>query len=221
MIADNAAIRNHIDELKLSYEGYKRQLSRPELSSERQERLKASIQMLEQEIGTLETLAQFGRVETDRGKIEAEVRERLGIVKQRLVSDPALDGYSREEREQTSGEVRALEWALGEDRLIRDTQEWARETAFDPTRAERTVPALLDRLMRESDDVDTKANAMYDAGQLHIVGAIPALAAALADEPLVSETALGALSKFSDEELRGAGLDAEVLARVEVARQKG
>ena len=83
---------SHIDELKLSYEGYKRQLSRPELSNERQERLKASVQMLEQEIGTLETLVQFGRVEADRAKIEAEVRERLDIVKQRLASDPALDG---------------------------------------------------------------------------------------------------------------------------------
>jgi hypothetical protein len=220
MIADNAEIRSHIDELKLSCEGYKRQLSRPELSKERQERLKASVQMLEQEISTLETLVQFGRVEADRGKIEAEVRERLGIVKERLASDPALDGYSVEEREQTSGEVRALEWALGEDRLVRDTQEWLRETAFDPTRAERTMPALLDKLMRESDDVDTKANAMYDAGQLHIVAAIPALAAALGDEPLVSETALGALCKFNDEELRGAGLDEEVLARVAVARRK-
>ena len=87
-------------------------------------------------------------------------------------------------------------------------------------RAERTVPALLDKLMRESDDVDTRANAMYDAGQLHIVTAIPALAAALGEEPLVSETALGALCKFSGEELRGAGLDEDVLARVEVARQK-
>jgi hypothetical protein len=220
MIADNTEIRNHIDELKLSYEGYKRQLSRPDLSNERQERLKASVQMLEQEIGTLETLAQFGRVEADRGKIEAEVRERLGIVKERLASDPALDGYSVEECEQTSGEVKALEWALGEDRLVRDTQEWLRETAFDPMRAERTVPALLDKLMRESDDVDTKANAMYDAGQLHIVAAIPALAAALGDEPLVSETALGALCKFNDEELRQAGVDEEVLARVGVARRK-
>lgn len=220
MIADNAGIRSHIDELKLSYEGYKRQLSRPDLSNERQERLKVSVQMLEHEIGTLETLVQFGRVEADRGKIEAEVRERLDIVKQRLASDPALDGYTEEEREQTSGELKALEWALGEDRLVRDTQEWARATAFDPTRAERNVPPLLDKLMRESDDVDTRANAMYDAGQLHIVAAIPALAAALGDEPLVSETALGALCKFSDEELRGAGLDEVVLARVEVARRK-
>ena len=220
MIADNAEIRSHIDELKLSYEGYKRQLSRPELSNERQERLKASVQMLEQEIGTLETLVQFGRVEADRGKIEAEVRERLDVVKQRLASDPALDGYTEEEREQTSGELKALEWALGQDRLVRDTQEWVRATEFDPTRAERTVPALLDRLMRESDDVDTRANAMYDAGQLHIVAAIPALVAGLAEEPLVSETALGALSKFSDEELRGAGVDEDVLARVAVARQQ-
>ena len=176
--------------------------------------------MLEQEIGTLETLVQFGRVEADRGKIEAEVRERLDVVKQRLASDPALDGYTEEEREQTSGELKALEWALGQDRLVRDTQEWVRATEFDPTRAERTVPALLDRLMRESDDVDTRANAMYDAGQLHIVAAIPALVAGLAEEPLVSETALGALSKFSDEELRGAGVDEDVLARVAVARQQ-
>ena len=36
----------------------------------------------------------------------------------------------------------------------------------------------------------------------------------------MSETALGALSKFSDEELRGAGVEEDVLARVAVARQK-
>src|SRR5450759_3609927 len=107
MIADNVEIRHSIDQLKLSYEGYTRQLYRTNMSDERQERLKASVRMLEQEGGTLEKLAQFGRVEADRDKIEAEVKARRGIVRERLASDPSLDGYSQEEREQTSGELKA------------------------------------------------------------------------------------------------------------------
>lgn len=220
MIADNVEIRHRIDQLKLSYEGYTRQLSRPNLSDERQERLKASVRMLEQEGGTLEKLAQFGRVEADRDKIEAEVKARLGIVRERLASDPSLDGYSQEEREQTSGELKALQWALGQDKLVQDTQEWARETAFDPTRAERTLPALLDLVGREGGDTDTRANAAYDAGQLHIVGAIPMLVGALGDEPLVAEMAIQALCRFSKDELRSANVDARVLERVEKARQQ-
>ncbi|HST05260.1 MAG TPA: hypothetical protein VLQ48_11055 [Chloroflexia bacterium] len=220
MIVANEEIRNHIDQLKLSYEGYKRQLSRPNLSDERQERLNMSVHMLEQEIGTLEKLAQFGRVETDREKIETEVRNRLDIVKLRLATDPALDGYSQEEREQTSGELKALEWALGQDKLLQDTQEWARETAFDPTRAERTLPALLDRVGREGSDADARANAAYDAGQLHIVRAIPMLIAALDDETLVAKTALGALCKFSPEELQEAGVDVQTLEMIAEARQR-
>jgi hypothetical protein len=220
MIVDNAEIRNRVEQLRLSYEGYKRQLSREGVTWERQERLRVSVRMLEEEIGTLEKLVQFGRVEADREKIEAEVRSRLSVVKERLASDAALDGYSQEEREQTSGDVKALEWALGEDRLVRDTQEWARETAFDPTRAERRLPAMLDMLLREGSDADTRANAAYDAGQLHIVEAIPMLAAALGDEREVAEMALRALCRFSEEELREAKLEDVVIRRVGRARRQ-
>src|SRR5207248_2373450 len=107
MIASQSDIRNRIDQLKLSYDGYSRQIARPGISDERRERLETSVRLLEQEIATLEKLAQFGRLEPDRDKIVGSAQDRLALLRERMSGDPALDGYSQEERERTSGEVQA------------------------------------------------------------------------------------------------------------------
>src|SRR5258708_9274677 len=99
MIVSQAEVRSRIDQLKLSFEGYKRQLDHLDLSAERTERLQTEVRLLQEEIATLETLAQFGRVEPDRDKIEAEVRSRLAHVRQRLSSDPPLQQDNTEERD--------------------------------------------------------------------------------------------------------------------------
>src|SRR5258708_3121687 len=102
MIVSQAEVRSRIDQLKLSFEGYKRQLGHLDLSTDRKERLQNEVGLLQEEIATLETLAQFGRVELDRDKIEVEVRSRLAQVRQRLSSDPALRDYTPEERDMAS-----------------------------------------------------------------------------------------------------------------------
>jgi hypothetical protein len=174
--------------------------------------------LLREEIATLETLAQFGRVEPDRGKIATEVEKRLAIVRERLAGDPALAELSPEDRNLSSGEARALQWALGRDRLTQDTQEWLRETAPDPVRLARRLPTLLTQALRESSDPGARASAAYDLGKLHFSEAIPALVQALEDRPEVAETALGALCAFDDNELLAAGLDREILERISAAR---
>ncbi len=164
------------------------------------------------------TLAQFGRLEPDRDKIEAEVRSRLSILKERLANDPELAELAPEDRELASGALKALQWAVGEDRLTQYTEEWARETAPNPTRLERTLPALLALTVRENEDPKARANAAYDAGQLHLTETISALAEALTDQEEVAEMALNALCMFSDAELTEAGIDRTLLERVTIAR---
>lgn len=219
MIVSQADIRNRIEELKFSFEGYRRQVSRPGISDERRERLERGVRLWEEELATLEKLAQFGRVEPDRDKIEAEVRSRISILRERLANDPALSDIPEEYRALTSGELVALQWAVGEDKLAQATEEWTMKTVPDPTRLDRTLPPLLVMTIHESPDPQARANAAYDAGQLHIVEAIPALSVALGDEGDVAEIALGALCLFTDDELVRAGLRGEVVERVRETRK--
>ncbi len=218
MIMSQGEIRNRIDHLNLSYKGYTRQLRRPDLSDDRRERLDVTVSLLKDEIATLETLAQFGRVEPDRDKIETEARSRLNIVRDKLADNETLVDLSPEERELTSGEIRALQWALGEDKLTQYTRDWAQATAPDPARLSRNLPVLLSRAVKERSDPNARANAAYDLGKLHITEAIPALADALGDEAVVAEIALAALATFSDDELRSAGLGNDILLRVSAIR---
>jgi urease accessory protein UreE len=219
MIVSQSEVKNRLEQLKLSYEGYSRQLARLDLSQDRRDRLETSVRLLQEEMSTLETLAQFGRVEPDRDKIEAEVRDRLAVVRARLENDPTLSGLPPEERYVGSGAARALQWALGEDRLTRYTEEWARETAPDPNRLAQKLPAFLTRAVLESSDPNARASAAYDLGNLHITESIPALAQALAeDEPEVAQAALDALGRFGDEELRAAGLPDSLVDRIAAAR---
>jgi hypothetical protein len=219
MIVSHAEVRSRIDQLKLSYDGYKRQLDHLELSPERLERLETDVRLLEQELATLETLAQFGRIEPDREKIEASVRERLAHVRERLAADPDLQDYSPEERDRSSGEIRALMWALGEDTLSLYTKELMKSHDADPSRTDRAVAALLVHTLEQGPDVDTRAGAAYDLGKLHVVNGIPTLAAALTDDPLVADVALKSLASFSDEELSAAGVTDQLLSAIQAQRR--
>ncbi len=222
MIASQNEIRARIDQLRLSYEGYKRQLARPGATEERRARLQSEVEIMGEEIATLEKLAQLSRLEPDRGKVEAAVRERLGIVREALGSDPSLGDLSDQERDLTSGEARAFVWALGEDAVTQGMQEMLRgHERHDPTRTERALPRILAHRLEEAPDVDTRASAAYDIGQLRIASAIPSLAAALQDDPFVAEVAMRALSLFSDEELRQASLSDEQIARIRHAPNAG
>lgn len=219
MIVSQSDVKNRIEQLKLSYDGYSRQLSRPGITEERRDRLEATVNLLKEEMATLETLAQFGRLEPDRDKVEAEVRSRIGVIKERLANDPIIGAMEPEDRDLASGSLRALQWAVGEDRLTLYTEEWARESAPRPDRLERTLPVLLAMTVRESDDPQARANAAYDAGQLHVTEAIPALAEALSDQDAdVAEIAFGALCMFSDEDLLQAAVSQDVLDRVADSR---
>ena len=119
MIVSQNEIRSRIEQLRLNYEGYRRQLSRLDLSGERRERLERDVQLLDNEIATLEKIAQVGRVEPDRARIEEIVRERLAVVHERFASDPATAHLTSQEHEAISGETRALMWTLREDTLTR------------------------------------------------------------------------------------------------------
>lgn len=218
MIVSQSDVKNRIEQLKLSYDGYSRQLSRSGISEERRDRLESTVSLLKEEMATLETLAQFGRVEPDRGKVEAEVRDRMAVIKERMEKDPVLGALDPEDRDLASGALRALQWAVGEDRLTLYTEEWARESAPKPDRLERSLPLLLALTIRENEDPQARANSAYDAGQLHLVEAIPALAEALNDQEDVAETAFNALCSFSNEELLQAGLDEALIERVQDAR---
>src|SRR5207248_3302797 len=90
LIASQAEIRGRIEQVKLSDTGYRRQLALLNVSPERRERLETDVRLAQEEIATLETLAQLGRVEPDRGKVEVATRERLDAVRARMSSDPAL-----------------------------------------------------------------------------------------------------------------------------------
>src|SRR5437762_7904080 len=139
MIVSQGEVRNRIEQIKLSYEGYRRQIKHLDLSGERRDRLETDIRLLKEELVTLETLAQFGRVEPDRDKIEASVRERLTHLRERMAAEPHLQQFTPHERDQSSGEVRALQWALGEDTLTLDTTEASKRHDPDPSRTVRAI----------------------------------------------------------------------------------
>jgi hypothetical protein len=218
MIVSHAEVRNRIDQIRLSYEGYTRQLNHLELSPERKERLENDVRLLKEELATLETLSQFGRIEPDRDKIEASIRDRLAHLRDRLAADPSLAPFTPEERDQSSGEIRALQWALGEDTLTIYTNELMKGHDPDPSRTDRAMPTILIHALEEGPDIDTRASAAYDLGKLHIVQAIPALAAALSDDPYIADLALRALASFTNEELSAANLPGAVIAKATAAR---
>ena len=221
MLATQDQLRGRIEELKLSFNGYNRQLDRPNLTPDRRERLEVETQMLDEEIRTLEKLAQLGRVEADRAKIELSVRERLAVVRQRISADLDMQGFSQDDLDESSGEIRAFLWALGEDRMsynVRIIMEG--HDKRDPNRTAHAMPTILIHTIEEGPNPESRGSAAYDLGKLHITQGIPALATALKDEPMVADVALGALCSFSDEELQAAGLGADVLGQVRKARAR-
>src|ERR1044072_4531152 len=123
MLASVNSIRGRIDQLRLSHTGYSRQLARLERSAERRARLENDTRLLDEEIATLERLANLQRSEPDAERVEAFVRERLLTLRAELAADPSLARFSEEERDQASGEVRGLLWALGEDALTVTMQQ--------------------------------------------------------------------------------------------------
>src|SRR5439155_9159609 len=145
--------------------------------------------------------------------------ERVGELRDRIAADPALGGLPDEERDQASGEIRALLWALGEDRLTQQMRMiFGERGERDPTQTDRAVTATLIMRLEASQDVEERAGAAYELGKLKIAQAIPRLVAALDDAPLVAEMAAGALRSFSEEELAEAGVSVEVRERIRVAR---
>ncbi|MDQ3929786.1 MAG: hypothetical protein M3328_11660, partial [Chloroflexota bacterium] len=135
MIVEQAAIKSRLDELRLSYDGFTKQLSRPGLSPERAERLQYDLELLREEIVTLEKLHQLGRVEPDRSRVEAAVEERLDVVRERLGEEMRSLGIEPEAVGAISGEARALLWALGRDRLTLAMQEMSQNVpGRDPGR---------------------------------------------------------------------------------------
>ncbi len=220
MIATQSAIRGRLEQTRLSFEGYSRQLARLDLSPERRERIETDVRLLEQEIATLETLAQLGRVEPDRERVEAAVRERLAAVQDRMASDLTLSNLTGAERNRILGEVRALSWALGEDRLTQGMQMIMEGHEYaDPSRTDRALPAILINMLRAGPDTDSRASAAYELGKLRIAQAIPTLADALGDDPFVAEAALHALCAFQDDQLAEAGLDESLIEKVRSVRQ--
>jgi hypothetical protein len=220
MLVSQGEVRNRIDQVKLSFEGYSRQLNHLDLSPERKERLENDIRLLKEELTTLETLSQFGRIEPARDKIEASVRDRLAHLRSRLAADPALAPFTPEERDQSSGEIRALQWALGEDTLTIYTNELMKGHDPDPSRTDRAMPSILIHALEEGPDVDTRASAAYDLGQLHISEGIPALAAALSDDPFIAGIALRSLASFTDEDLVAANLPDAIISKVATTRNE-
>ncbi|HEX8221236.1 MAG TPA: HEAT repeat domain-containing protein [Chloroflexia bacterium] len=222
MIVEQTAIKSRLDELRLSYEGFTKQLSRPGLSTERSERVAAELELLREEIATLEKIHQLGRVEADRGRIEHIVQERLDVVRANLGEDVRFAGIEAESLGAVSGEARALLWTLGRDRLTLAMQEMSRSTqAPDPGRTDRAVPNILLHALQEAPDAESRASAAYQLGKLQLAEAIPALAAALDDEDaFVADVALQALGNFPEEALREAQLSPAVVERATHARER-
>jgi len=205
MLASQAEIKNRIDQARLSYDGYSRQLARPTLESVRRERLEIDVRLLGEEIATLEKLLQLTRAIEDHSRVEEIVRARLGEVRATLAADAELSSRSAPERDYASGEVSALVWALGEDPLTLGMAEMMRgHEQADPSRTNRALPAILIHQLQEAPDAETRASAAYELGKLHITQAIPNLTAALKDKPLVAEVASLALAMFTREELEQA-----------------
>jgi hypothetical protein len=221
MLVSTAEVRNRIEEIHLSSEGYKRQIRAPGISPERRERLEGEVALMEEEIATLEKIAQLGRVEEDRTKIEAMVLDRLTTLRERLAGDSATSDLKPEEYSYVSGEVKALMWALGEDRLLQSMRQASASrdaSQGNPAQFDNAVAATLVRALREGAERDTRASAAYDIGRLHIVSALPQLAAALDDHPHVAAVALRSLSSFSDVELTEVGLPEAVMQKVANSR---
>ncbi len=215
MLVSQSDIKNRIEELKLSLSGYSRQLQRLDISDERRERLGSDIVLLQEEVNALEALAQLGRVEPDREKVEVVVRQRIESLRAESAGDERLAALNEEERDQTTGEARALLWSVGEDRLTRNSRFLVegREHS-DPTRTDRAVPNILIHTLEEGPSPETRASAAYELGQLHIAQAIPNLVAALEDEPEVVEFALLALAKFTSEQLREAEVSSDLVEKI-------
>ncbi len=220
MLVSQAEVRNRIEEIHLSSDGYKRQLRTPGISMDRQERLDAEVGLMEEELATLEKIAQLGRVEEERAKIEAIVRERLVELQERMAQSSATANLRPEEYAYASGEVKALMWALGEDRLIQSMAQASsnREASQgNPAQFGDAMTTMLIQALREGAERDTRASAAYDIGRLHLVTALPQLAAALNDHPHVASVALQALKGFSDDELTQANVPEEVTRQVREA----
>ena len=217
MLVSQGEVRNRIEEINLSSEGYKRQLRAPGISGERQERLQADVNLMVEELATLEKIAQLGRVEEDRAKIEAIVRDRLGELQLRMAQSNATAGLRPEEYAYASGEVKALMWALGEDRLLQSMKQASssREASqSNPAQFSDAMTTMLIQALREGAERDTRASAAYDIGRLHLIAALPQLAAALNDQPYVVAVVLQSLKNFSDDELTAAGVSEEIMRRV-------
>jgi hypothetical protein len=212
MLRSAGEVRARIDQLRLSHDGYSKQLGRSVGSEERRERLQVEVASLADEMKTLETLLSVLRVEEDMEKVEVVVRDRLAHVRERL-SESGQEGM-----EGGSGEARALLWALGEDSFTASAQE-AGGARRGPAGAVEALPSILLSGLVSGTDPDARAYAAYELGVLHVTEAIPHLVDALAYRKPIHETALLALAHFSDEELEAAGVSPDVLKRIREARQ--
>ncbi|MDQ3706263.1 MAG: HEAT repeat domain-containing protein [Chloroflexota bacterium] len=222
MIVEQAAIKSRLDELRLSYDGFTKQLTRPGLSAERAERLHSDLEMLREEIATLEKLQQLGRVEPDRARVEAAVQERLEVVQERLLEEMRSVGLEAEAAGAISGEARGLLWALGRDRLTLAMQDMSQNVpGRDPGRTDRAIPNILLHALQEAPDAESRASAAYELGRLQLVEAIPSLVRAVEDrDSFVVDVALQALGYYPDEALREAQVSPTLIERVARARQR-
>ncbi len=220
MLAGQGEIKGRIDELRLSHSGYTRQLGRPGLSSERQQRLETDVALLDEEISTLEKIYQLGRMEPDRKKVEASVQERLDVLAARYSQDSALSHLKPDELGAASGEAKTLMWALGRDRLTLAMQEIVKSHGpRDPSRTDRAIPNILRHSLEEGPDPDTRASAAYELGKLGIEEAIPWLLAALRDpDSFVAQIAARALAYFSDEDLAAAEVPTDSMDAIRTIR---
>jgi hypothetical protein len=215
MIVSQTAVKARLDQQKLSYQGYKRQLERLDLSPERKARLQNEVRLLEEEISTLEKLAQLLRLEPDQARVEGSIRERLDMLR----DNSGLASPTQDDQGLVSGEVRGLRWALGEDMLSVAIDELRRSPARPiGENIDRAVASMLVQSVQEGQTADLRASAAYDLGKLHIEAGIPALVAALNDDPVVAEIALRSLLSFSDEQLKAANIDQTTIERIREAR---
>ncbi len=216
MAASQSEIKARIDELRLSLNGYNRQLGRPDLSAERAERLETEVGSLSAEIATLEKLAQLVRLEPDGEKVTAAVTERLAVVTSRLAAEPAFAHLEPGDVGAVSGEAKALLWALGRDKLTLALREVpALASRADPDRTARALPNILIHTLEDAPDPDARAGAAYELGKLGIAEAIPALVTAANDaDPSLASAAFRALARFPDADLIEAGVAPEVRAKI-------
>lgn len=220
MIASRQEIKSRIEELKLSYTGYTRQLGRLGLTHDRAERLNIDVAYLTEEMATLDKVLQLWQVEPDAGEIQRLAEERLGALAQRYAGDPRFAELPADDLGLASGEARALLWVLGRDKLTLAMQDiMQRAGPRDPSRTERALPTILLHTLQEAPDPDFRANAAFDLGKLRLREAIPALEAALRDsDQMVVQVAFKSLTCFSDEDLALAHVALNILEQVRAAR---